>query len=97
MSILELNPTLTVMQSEELAGMLSGYAEKFPDDMPNGGADLIFDVIESLAQLDKTLSALNASFRDEGDGVMIVYAPSFTVLSVKVTVHDAEEDTDADA
>ena len=86
-----------VVGADTLSQQLKAYMNGAPEDIPEGGADLMFDVIESVQALTAAVHALNVSFRDESDGIMVLIGPEFRFLTVatetqEVPLEEYQED-----
>ena len=72
-----------VMTSDDLVEILTKYTTEQPDDMPDGGADLVENVVQKTRELDAAIDALNDSFRESCEGIMVLTGPEFRIMTVE--------------
>lgn len=84
-----LSQSLTAANLKET---LMAYIAEAPDDVPEGGDQLFHDVIDKLEALQKSIIALNTSFHESADGIIILTDPEFRVMTVQVSVEEVPLD-----
>jgi len=81
----EITPTLTKsLTTEDLSNFLTGYmtdAENMPDDGPG----LLTNVLLTMETHKNAIRALNESFTDAADGIIVLTNPEYRLMLVQIS------------